>query len=392
MVSPEETLARALPFAPVMGITRIANVTGLDSVGIPVVMVCRPNSRSVAVSQGKGVDLQAAKASGLMESIEAYHAETITLPLRQCTYEELRYEHRVVDVRQLPIVSTSTFTPNSKILWCEGEDLLNDESLFVPFETVHTDYTWPPPAASGCFICSSNGLASGNHLMEAISHAICEVVERDAMTLWSFLDPASQASTAVDLATVVDPDCLHVVEKIEQAGLTVAVWETTSNVGIASFMSVISSRENDPMRRIPPASGTGCHPARSIALLRALTESAQSRLTRITGSRDDLGSDSYADERYDAAFDLVRGRFATAARRSFGDAPDRDGATFDGDVDWELARLRQAGILQVIAVDLTKDFFKIPVVRVVIPGLEGPPGLPHLVPGERVRSLVSSDA
>jgi ribosomal protein S12 methylthiotransferase accessory factor YcaO len=30
--------------APVMGITRVANVTGLDSVGIPVVMVCRPNS------------------------------------------------------------------------------------------------------------------------------------------------------------------------------------------------------------------------------------------------------------------------------------------------------------------------------------------------------------
>jgi ribosomal protein S12 methylthiotransferase accessory factor YcaO len=50
-----DTLKRVLPLGPVMGITRIANVTGLDSVGIPVVMVCRPNSRSVAVSQGKGI-------------------------------------------------------------------------------------------------------------------------------------------------------------------------------------------------------------------------------------------------------------------------------------------------------------------------------------------------
>src|SRR6266849_2793011 len=184
IIAPEETLRRVQPFAPVMGITRIANVTGLDCIGLPVVMVCRPNSRSVAVSQGKGLDLDAAKASGLMESIEAYHAETITSPLRLCTYEELRYTHHVVDIGRLPMPSTSTFNPNSKILWCEGHDLLNDESVFVPYETVHTDYTWPLPTGSGCFACSSNGLASGNHISEAISHGICEVVERDSSTLW----------------------------------------------------------------------------------------------------------------------------------------------------------------------------------------------------------------
>jgi ribosomal protein S12 methylthiotransferase accessory factor len=388
-VAPGETLRRVLPFAPVMGITRIANVTGLDSVGIPVVMVCRPNSRSVAVSQGKGVDLQAAKASGLMESVEGYHAETITSPVRLCTYEELRYAYNVVDLQQLPMLSTSNFNSNLKIPWCEGNDLLNDEPVYVPFETVHTDYTWPPPAGSGCFVCSSNGLAGGNHLAEAISHAICEVVERDAATLWRFLDPAAQGSTAVDLATVDDPDCRRMMEKIERAGLTIAVWETTSDVGIASFMCVIYARADDLMRRVPPASGTGCHPARSIALLRALTESAQSRLTRITGSRDDLSSDTYSDQRHDAALELMCGRLAARGSRSFGDAPDWDGATFDADVKWELDRLRQAGIEQVIAIDLTKDFFKIPVVRVVIPGLEGPPGFPGLVPGDRVRALVS---
>jgi ribosomal protein S12 methylthiotransferase accessory factor YcaO len=35
------------------GITRIAMVTGLDRVGIPVALATRPNSRSVAVSQGR---------------------------------------------------------------------------------------------------------------------------------------------------------------------------------------------------------------------------------------------------------------------------------------------------------------------------------------------------
>jgi len=52
-----------------MGITRVANVTGLDHVGIPVVMACRPNARGLAVSQGKGLTLDAAKASAVMESI-----------------------------------------------------------------------------------------------------------------------------------------------------------------------------------------------------------------------------------------------------------------------------------------------------------------------------------
>ena len=58
--TPEETLARLQPLLRPMGITRIANVTGLDRTGIPVVMVCRPNARSVTVSQGKGLTLNAA--------------------------------------------------------------------------------------------------------------------------------------------------------------------------------------------------------------------------------------------------------------------------------------------------------------------------------------------
>ncbi len=133
------TLKHVRRLAPVMGITRVANVTGLDTVGIPVVMICRPNSRSVAVSQGKGIDLASARASGLMEAAELYHAETITLPLHLATYEELRYQHNVVEVDELPWASNSRFHPNLRLLWCEGRDLLNGENVFVPYEMVHTN-------------------------------------------------------------------------------------------------------------------------------------------------------------------------------------------------------------------------------------------------------------
>ncbi|MEZ4302620.1 MAG: YcaO-like family protein, partial [Polyangiaceae bacterium] len=97
-VPPEETLARFERLMPALGITRIADVTGLDHLGIPVVMVTRPNARSLSVAQGKGLSLAAAKASGLMEAIESYHAEHIHLPLRLATYRELCGAHRMIDV------------------------------------------------------------------------------------------------------------------------------------------------------------------------------------------------------------------------------------------------------------------------------------------------------
>ena len=389
MLPPEETLRRAWRFAPVMGITRIANVTGLDSIGIPVVMVCRPNSRSLAVSQGKGLELAAAKASGLMESIETYHAETITFPLRLCSYEELRYTHRTVDVGMLPFVSTSVFNPNSRILWCEGRDLMNEEAVWVPYELVHTDYTWPQPAGTGCFASTSNGLASGNHPLEAISHAICEVVERDSTTLWRLRDQAARDSSGVDLATVDDPDCRQVLERIDRAGLATAAWETTSDLGIASFICVIYSPKDEPTRHIPPAIGSGAHPARSIALLRALTEAAQGRLTQIAGSRDDAGRDRYGRHRYVDTLKSLRRPRAGAASRSFRGTPDLNSDSLETDVAWELDRLQQAGIDRVIVVDLTKDVFKIPVVRVVIPGLEGLNEVPGYVPGKRAREVAA---
>src|SRR5260370_41920527 len=89
LVPPEETLDRIGRFFPAMGITRVADVTGLDTIGIPVVLVYRPNSRSLVVSQGKGLDLVAAKASGVMESVEAYMAERIVLPLVLGSFNDL---------------------------------------------------------------------------------------------------------------------------------------------------------------------------------------------------------------------------------------------------------------------------------------------------------------
>src|SRR5438874_2891289 len=391
-VAPEETIRRAWRLAPIMGITRIGNVTGLDVVGVPVVTVIRPNARSLAVAQGKGLTLAAAKASGLMESVESYHAETITLPLRYCSLNELRYAQRVVDPSQWPAVATSSFHPNLRLLWCEGRDLMDGGPAFVPFELVHTDYTWPQPAGSGCFAASSNGLASGNHLLEAISHAICEVVERDANSLWMLRQPGDRESQQLDLSTIDDAACREVIGKFEAAGLEVSAWDMTTDTGIASFYCVIFHAADDPTRWLPPAAGAGCHPSRAIALLRALTEAAQTRLVMISGSRDDVGRDRYGRHRYAANLEALRRESGRTGSRSFHEVPHWDSDTLDGDVEWELERLRAAGVKRVAAIDLSKEAFGLPVVRVVIPGLEAISEMPGYVPGPRAREIAAARA
>src|SRR5215472_9591286 len=78
--APDETLRRIKPLLPRAGITRLADVTGLDWIGLPVYQAIRPNSRNISVSQGKGLTRAQAKVSALMESLESFHAECIQQP------------------------------------------------------------------------------------------------------------------------------------------------------------------------------------------------------------------------------------------------------------------------------------------------------------------------
>jgi ribosomal protein S12 methylthiotransferase accessory factor len=373
-----------------MGITRIANVTGLDRIGIPVVMVCRPNSRSIAVSQGKGITLDGAKASGLMESVESWHAERIELPLKLGSFEDLSGNHPFIDIDRLPAMRGSCYQPTLPILWIESNNLLDGKSLWLPYEIVHTFYTHPAPAGSGCFAQSSNGLASGNHYLEALSHAICECVERDASSLWYNQNKAKRDATKLNLDTIDDECCLELLTQLEAANLAVTVWNTTTDTGIPSFESVLLDNMQAPVH---PGQGAGCHPSSSIALVRALTEAVQVRTTYIAGSRDDLSHAEFTPvelERKNQSFhDLVGIAPGTV---DFANIATREFDTFEQDVDWLLKQLRGVGIDQVLCVDLSKADIDIPVVRVVIPGLEGPHDDDDYIPGPRVREMIQQDS
>jgi ribosomal protein S12 methylthiotransferase accessory factor len=383
--SPDDTIACVRPLLARFGITRIANLTGLDRTGIPVVMVCRPNARSSAVFHGKGIDLSAAKASGLMEAIETWHAEHLQLPLRYGSVTDLGEAHRLVDIDSLPRSLSNRFHVDAPMLWVEGRDLIGGDPIWLPFEVVHANSAIPGPPSSGCFAASTNGLASGNHLLEATSHGLCEVIERDATSLWHRCPPSRQDTMRLDLATVRDDDCRSVLDRLNGADLDVAVWEISTDVGVPAFQCLVMDRTAEIGH---VGHGAGCHPVREIALLRALTEAAQVRTTYIVGSREDIRRSDYQSSILDARNRRARALMRPVARmRDFDSVGRFVFESFEAEVAWLLARLGAAGLSQAIAVDLTRREFDLPVVRVVVPGLEGSDHHEDYVPGARARAI-----
>jgi len=365
--SPRSTWEEYRRFMPRAGITRLANLTGLDWIGLPVFTAIRPNSRSLATSQGKGEDADSARVSALMESLELWHAENIDAPLRYASSASLRREAEVIDVERLPLRTGAILRPEEPLPWIQGWDLMRGRACWVPFSTVSADFVGREDPRDP-FHRTSNGLASGNHLLEAIVHGLCEVIERDAETLWRLGEDLRR----VDLSTVQSPFCRRTIDLIERAGVYVATWEITSDVGIPAYACALLDPPDGPRWRVLGVhDGFGCHLSADVALMRALSEAVQTRVTYVSGSRDDLFRHEYA-RAYDETtlrdvWDEIRAPEAMAPFAGTSLATD----SFEGDVAVLLSALKRAGVESAVAVDLTKPELALPVAKVLVPGLEG---------------------
>ncbi len=366
-LDPKETLKRVTPHMPAMEITHIAKVTGLGGIGIPVVMVCRPNSRSISVSLGKVADLDTAKASNLMEVVETWHAEHITLPLKLASFDELRDEHALIDVEHLPHSADSRYRSNLALLWIEGCNLFDDQPLWLPYELVHTDYRLSQPTGSGCFPANTNGLTSGNHLVEAVAHTLYGVIERDALTLTRLAQPL-HIKDSLDLVSIDDPACLDLLARFDQAGLDVRAWDVTSDIDTTCFERLLIGMNHDDAE---PEFDSGCHAVREVALLKALTEAVHARTTYIAGSRDDFSPEIYLVPARALRVRACRELMTHVCRtQPFESVPSFVSDNLAEDITWTLKRLRKVGIDQAMVADLIQTRFNIPVVQVVVPGLE----------------------
>lgn len=385
--TPAQTLAILEPLISRFGVTRLANVTGLDRIGIPVYQAIRPNARSLSVSQGKGGDVTAAKVSALMESLECYHAEHACCSVRLESHRALTRHARVADPTRLPLSRASKFHPDATLPWTEGQDLVRDEPVFVPFEIIHANATVPRVPGSGAFMQNTSGLASGNHMTEAALHGICELIERDAETLWRLGGDRTLAKTRVALDSVSSGPACRLIEQYRVAGIEVMIWDITSDVRVPCFLVVIFDPESDAeLNPCVAARGLGCHPDRGIALCRALTEAAQSRLTSIAGSRDDIVFGRHRAFHSAESIEYHRRLMDARAVRAFDTAPHFLGATLDDDLGHVLDCLAECDMNQAIVVNLSSPDLDLAFARSVVPGLEGSIDSPSYRP--RIRALV----
>ena len=361
------TLARVRPLLPLLGITRVGVLTGLDVVGIPVAAAYRPNSRSIAVHQGKGPTPAAAKISAIMEALECWHAEAADLPLRFGAAEEVARHGAVVAAERLPLTGAGD-PRTARMLWASGRDIAAGRTVLVPYEMVSADLTQPAPPGFGLFRQTTNGLGSGNAPIEAVLHGLYELVERDAAAVWHADSPGRQAAGGVDPATVDGPASRWLLERFAAAGVLVRIWDITGETGLPAFLALAC--DADGVAGVEPELGGGCHASADVALSRALAEAAQARVTRISGARDDFSPDTFEAAsraaRHEAALRLLRDGAMHRFRARAG------AATPEADLEAALAALARAGFGEVVSVDLTRPEVGVPVTRTIIPGLAGP--------------------
>ena len=245
----------------------------------------------------------------------------------------------------------------------------------MPRDAVACDLRIDAPS-DGLILTSSNGLGSGNHIIEAMLHATCEIIERDATCLHQAASRFYHTEPAlIDPDTVDDPTCRYLMDKLKAAHNTTFIWHQFSDLGVPSFGCAISDTYGGKIPGAPIGTfqGYGCHPDRGIALSRAITEAVQSRLTYISGARDDIYRDDYAaiqSDRNRAAW--LRWLDHGQRRGDFRDIPSIANDTVSSDFDAILSILERAGFDQVIAVDLTFEDVGIPVVKMLVPGLVEP--------------------
>ena len=271
------------------------------------------------------------------------------------SYRALRKRRNVIDVRALAR-PRGRLDLDARWPWIEGFDLIAGEPILVPLEAVTLDMTF---SRKPVFEISSTGLASGNVLVEAIVHGLCEVFEREAEEAWR----ASGGDRRVVLDSIADPTCRALIDRIAASGARVFVWDLASEREIAAIgCAIVENPEEVAWRPLGVYQGFGAHLLPEIAILRALTEAAQTRLTYIAGGRDDFFPIDYARA---TDPDLLRALWQRFA------APCDEPVVFD-----ELPRHATRGLgedleqlasraSRVIAVDLTSRELGVPVVKVL---------------------------
>lgn len=396
----EQTLREVLPLTEKIGVTRLADITDMDILKIPNYSAVLPGTEDyIWVYSGKGLTKHHAQASALMESIERYCSLPSGAPknMIQGSYDDLSKKFNVLHPSSVVEPMTFQYTDDMVMDFLPGFDLMNKEFLLVPAPIALFKYSARQPAINPFAYHHTNGLASGNVMEEAICHSLCEVIERDAISMAQLkasavhfhilktvehsLNSNGYYVTPITATDYVDdnsifPDVeIHDIEfepitrlgkKFQKANIPLIIKNVTSEIGISTFNAASIEWITHDYGYL--VEGHGTHPDARIALLRAITEVSQSRAANIQGARDDLRKIPYGENNTDdqRSWQFMKSRDMIR----FSDIKSFINEDILDDIKLILTKLDENDLNQVIVVNLTNPSVGIPVVRTIVPGLE----------------------
>ncbi len=292
------TLERLKDRLDLLGITRVGDVTALDTIGVPVWFACRPNSRSLSLTQGKGLTEAQACVSAIMEAAEQYYAERDELYDLAITgsFDELRTAgETIVPLDRLVDCEFERFNRSRRRRWLIGKNLIDDRPYYAPLDIIGMDYRTSSPYERAACRMTSVGLGAGITKEQAILHALLEAIENNATALIENLGLLPTLSRQLCIGPGEDFDLDLLDEKMKRAGVVTRLFEVRHSIDIPVIGAMVEGPISPSTgRSIGIFVGYGCHPSPFKAAVAALLEAVQSRLTDIAGARDDILPQDYA--------------------------------------------------------------------------------------------------
>lgn len=201
----------------------------------------------------------------------------------------------------------------------------------------------------------SNGVAAGNSVDEALLQGLLELVERDAVALWWY--PRAHRP-GVDLDAIDDPRVRAALAPLRARGREVWVLDITTDLGIPAMSALTSDIDGGRV-----LNGFGAHTDPVIAIVRALTEVAQSE-----AGLSELQPKNMPEVEGEWLASVTTATDPWLAPHGFSTPASARSLDLDGSLDDVLAALSRAG-LEAWWMDLTRRDIGLPVVRTVVPGL-----------------------
>lgn len=283
--APAETLLpKARDAARAAGVTRIAELTRLDRIGLPVWQAVRPFSRALSVHQGKGGSDAEAQLGALLEAVESHWAEQLDVPGPCCRFGDLPIRERPATLADFAAHRGRPPPEDEAHRWVETRDLLTGARLHLPFAVASLDFTRDAPSR---FDRASNGVATGTTADEALTAALHEIIERDGVTEWRGSGLIARTATRLRPRTIPFDWYGFWADRLRRAGVALHSYAIPSITGSPVFVCELRDDGNATFV-YRSLSGWGCHFDPELALFKALTEAIQGRATYIAGAREDI--------------------------------------------------------------------------------------------------------